>query len=290
VAAFLQAQAPPIRVTRGGDFEVLRTGVTPNGEPSKRYATLARYLGTLSKLHIDGGHPDPTRDPEVLAVWRVLRRGLDRPAQKAALAFDHIRQALVALPNDLQGKRDRALLLLAYTLMARRSELVALNVEDFDIHADGSATVTFERLKTGERATNYLSPEVMAVVGDWLASAQIDRGAVFPRLDFARRGIKDRMTPQSVGIAFKRIARTLSLPGLDPAQISSHSARIGATHDLVEDGASDAAIMRDAGWKTPRMVGLYSRGARAQRGAMAARLARLSLSLMTETSDRKHEG
>jgi integrase len=279
VAGFLQAQAPPIRVTRGGDFEVLKTGVTPNGEPAKRYATLARYLGTLSRLHIDGGHPDPARDPEVLAVWRVLRRGLDRPAQKAALGFEHIRQALLSLPNDLQGKRDKALLLLAYTLMARRSELVALNVEDFETHANGSATVTFERLKTGERATNYLSPEVTAMVGDWLATAQIDRGAVFPRLDFARRGRHDRMTPQSVGIAFKRIARTLNLPGLDPAQISSHSARIGATHDLVEDGASDAAIMRDAGWRTPRMVGMYSRGAKAKRGAMAARLERLSSSL-----------
>ncbi len=199
VAAFLQAQAPPIRVTRGGDFEVLKTGVTPNGEPAKRYATLARYLGTLSKLHIDGGHPDPTRDPEVLAVWRVLRRGLDRPAQKAALGFEHIRQALISLPNDLQGKRDRALLLLAYTLMARRSELVALNVEDFEIHADGSATVSFERLKTGERATNYLSPEVMAVVGDWLAAAQIEKGAVFLRLDSARGGARARLTPQSVG-------------------------------------------------------------------------------------------
>jgi hypothetical protein len=61
--------------------------------------------------------------------------------------------------------------------------------------------------------------------------------------------------------------------------ISSHSAWIGATHDLVEDGASDAAIMRDAGWKTPRMVGRYSRGAKAKRGAMAARLERLAESL-----------
>ncbi len=276
VAAFLQAQAPPIRVSKGGDFEVLKTGVTSSGEPAKRYATLARYLGTLSKLHIEGGHPDPTRDPEVLAVWRVLRRGLDRPAQKAALTFEHIRQALISLPHDLQGKRDKALLLLAYTLMARRSELVALNVEDFEIHADGSATVTFERLKTGERATNYLSPEVMAVVGDWRTAAQIDTGPLLLRLDSARADGGARLTAQSVGLTFKRIARSLNLPDLDPVRISGHSARIGATHDLVEDGASDAAIMRDAGWRTPRMVGMYSRGARAKRGALAARLTLLS--------------
>jgi integrase/recombinase XerD len=279
VAAFLQAQAPPIRVTRGGDFEVLKTGVTSTGEPAKRYATLSRYLGTLSKLHVDGGHADPTKDPEVLAVWRVLRRGLDRPAQKAALGFEVIRQALVALPNDLSGQRDRALLLLAYCLMARRSELVALNVEDFEIHQDGSATVTFERLKTGERATNHLTPEVMAVVGDCLAAAQIRKGALFIRMDYAAGAGRTRLTPQSIGLVFKRVARMLGLPDLDPARVSSHSARIGATHDLVEDGAADAAIMRDAGWKTPTMVGLYCRGAKAKRGAMAARLTRISAEL-----------
>jgi integrase len=173
VAAFLQANAPPIRVTRGGEFEVLKTTVSPTGESTKSYSTLLRYLGTLSKLHIDGGHPDPTRHPEVVAVWRVLRRGLERPAQKAALTFEAIRQSLIALPNSLSGKRDRALLLLAYCLMARRSELVALNVEDFEIHGDGSATVTFERLKTGVQATNYVSPEVMAIVGEWLTAAHI---------------------------------------------------------------------------------------------------------------------
>ena len=282
VAAFLQANAPPIRVTRGGDFEVLKTGITPIGDQAKSGATLSRYLGTLSRLHVDGGHADPTKDPEVLAVWRVLRRGLERSIQKQALGFDAIRQALIALPSTLAGKRDRALLLLGYCLMARRSELVALNVKDFEIHEDGSATVTFERLKTGVQATNYLSPEVMVVVREWLSAAHIAEGALFVRLDLAAGGKRTRMTPQSVGIVFKRVARMLDLPELDPARISSHSARIGATQDLVEDGAPDAAIMRDAGWKTPRMVGMYSRGAKAKHGAMAARLDRLSPSFAIE--------
>lgn len=272
VAAFLQAHAPSIHVTKQGAFELRELDVTPTGGRPKKYATLARYLGTLSKLHAEGGHPDPTKDPEVLAVWRVLRRGLPRPAQKAAFHFDAVRQAMAALPSTLTGKRDRALLLLAYALMARRSELVALNVGDFDIHRDGSATVTFERHKTGEQATSFLTPAVVGVVQDWWAAAGITRGAVFVRLDAAGRGKKTRLTAQSVALVFKRIAMELCLPDLDPKKVSSHSARIGATNDLVEDGAPDAAIMRDAGWKTPRMVGLYSRGARARTGAMATLL------------------
>jgi hypothetical protein len=43
------------------------------------------------------------------------------------------------------------------------------------------------------------------------------------------------MTPQTVGMVFKRVARTLNIAELDPAHISSHSARIGATQDLVEE-------------------------------------------------------
>jgi integrase len=285
LAGFLQAQAPPIGVTRGGEFKLGPRGVTADGNPAKSYSTLSRYLGTLSKLHRDGNQPDPTKDPEVLAVWRVLGRGLARPAQKAPLTFEIIRRALITLPDTPMGKRDRALLILAYTLMARRSELVALDVENFAVHEDGSATVTFERQKTGEQGTNFLTPQVMAIVRSWLQVAQITTGPVFSRLDNAR-GIKaKRMTPQSVAGVFKRTVERLALPELDPRRISSHSARIGATHDLVEDGAPDAAIMRDAGWKTTRMVGMYSRGAKAKKGAMASRLTQLA-SMLQADADR----
>lgn len=71
----------------------------------------------------------------------------------------------------------------------------------------------------------------------------------------------------TVGILFKGLARTLN-PELDTARNSSHAARIGATHDLVEVGLPDVAIMRHAGWRTPRMVGMYARGADRLLGAL----------------------
>lgn len=275
VAQFLQDNGPPIRFSRRGDFELVTdASATPAGTPIKTYATLSRYLATLSKLHTDGGHADPTRDPEVIAVWRVLRRGLARPTQKAALRLELIDAAVAALPDTLVGKRDRALLLLAYALMARRSELVALDVSNFKIEDDGSATVTFERTKTSETSTSYLPPHIVAFLTDWLTAARIDTGPVFLRVDAAAMNRRSRMSAQSVALVFKRTANRLKLPDLDTKRISSHSARIGATHDLVEGGHSDAAIMRDAGWSTPRMVGLYSRGAQAKRGAMASWLRR----------------
>lgn len=284
IARFLQDNSPPIRVARSGEFELdTDAKASPAGTDIKTYATLARYLATLGQLHLDGGHANPAKDTEVTAVWRVLRRGLARARQKSALTLPAIQIAAQDLPNTLIGKRDRALLYLAYALMARRSELVALNVANLQRDPDGSATVTFERLKTGETSTNYLPPALLAVLDDWLRAAKITDGALFRRLDFAARGAErpaaavagERLSSQSVALIFKRIARRLNRPDLLPTNVSSHSARIGATHDLLEDGASDASIMRDAGWKTTRMVGLYGRGARAKQGAMASRLKQL---------------
>jgi hypothetical protein len=108
----------------------------------------------------------------------------------------------------------------------------------------------------------------------WLDASGIMAGPIFIWLDAAADEEPSRLAAQSVAPIFKRITRSPALPDIDPSQIGSHSARIGATHDLVDDGASDAAIMRDAGWRTPRMVGIYSRGAKAKGGAMAARLER----------------
>ena len=124
----------------------------------------------------------------------------------------------------------------------------------------------------------------MVVLREWLAAAQIQQGAVFTRLDYAAGKKKARITAQSVNLAFKRVARMLNVPELGSARISGHSVRIGATQDLVEDGAPDAAIMRDAGWSTPRMVGMYSRGAKARHGAMASRLGRVGSALRVATA------
>jgi integrase len=86
--------------------------------------------------------------------------------------------------------RNRALLLLAYALMARRSELVALNVANFEFHEDASATLTltFKRIKTGELSTNYLPADIVSIVREWLSAAKIGAGAMFVRLDKARSG------------------------------------------------------------------------------------------------------
>lgn len=271
LARFLQDQSPPLRATAAGEFEMdAEARVSAAGLPVKTLATLSKIRSLLGALHRDAGLNDPFNDPQTRAVWRVLKRGLKRPTQKAGLTLETLTQALQQLPDTPLGHRDRAMAWMAYALMARRSELVALNVADVHWHADdGSAMVEFARHKTGLMASGYLPPPIASDLHHWLRSAGITEGALFRRLDFAGARHAARLKPQAVARIFKRIAELAQLPNLLPQHISGHSARIGATQDLIRAGASDAAIMRDGGWKTPAMVALYGRNAKAEQGAMA---------------------
>lgn len=271
IARYLQAHSPPILETRNGGFHVDPDGTTAAGVAPLSLATLERFLAVLASLHREAGIDDPTKHPEVLAVWRVLRRGLRRSQQKARLGLDVIWATVDALPSSVEGKRDRALLLLAYALMARRSELVALNDSSLERHKDGSITVRFLRIKTGAEAENYLPPDIAGILEDWLRARPSPGPALFTRLD--RAGAGERLAAGSVADIMRRALRTTGAD-LDVDRIGSHSARIGASYDLALSGAPDSAIMRDAGWKTPHMVVVYTRGARAREGALAELLRR----------------
>jgi hypothetical protein len=69
--------------------------------------------------------------------------------------------------------------------MARRSELVAIDVEDFGFVEDGSGRVIIRRSKTdqaGEGSLAYLSPDTVEYLQASLKISGINSGAVFRRL------------------------------------------------------------------------------------------------------------
>jgi integrase len=273
IARYLQDYAPPILETRNGGFDVDAESVTSRGMAALSHATLQRFLAVLATIHREAGLEDPTKHPEVIAVWRVLRRGLRRPRQKARLDLEMIWSVVRALPSTVEGKRNRALLLLAYAIMGRRSELVALNDNDLERHDDGSITVRFSRIKTKSEAENHLPKAVAGILDDWLAARPTGGPAIFVRLDRAGQG--ERLDAGSVATIMRRAVRHAG-SNLDADTLGSHSPRIGAAYDLALEGVPDSAIMRDGGWKTQHMVVVYTRGARAREGALASLIARQS--------------
>ncbi len=259
-------------------------------------ATLRRYVASVAALHRAAGVTDPTKAEEVrLALtaaaraWGAARRAAGqatRPRQAAGLTERAVAHILASFgpagPVRLIDRRDVALLLVARDLLARRSELVALHVEDVRPAGGpggpegGGATVAIRRSKTdqlGEGATAYVGPEAYAALRAWLDAAGLTSGPVFRAVSAHGRLGRDALHAQKVPAVLKKLAARaapqLRRLGLDPAAVSGHSCRVGMAQDLVGAGLELPAVMQAGRWKTPAMVARYAERLLAERGAVA---------------------
>jgi integrase len=85
---------------------------------------------------------------------REVLKGIRRivgvaPRQKAPLLVTELRTIVAAIPDDLLGRRDRAILLLGFAGAFRRAELAALTLADLTFGAEG-LKITIPRSKTDQ--------------------------------------------------------------------------------------------------------------------------------------------
>jgi integrase len=103
-----------------------------------------------SSAHKLRKEPNPTGADEVKVVLAGIRRTVGTaPRRKAAATADRVRAMLDACDSSMLGIRDRALLALGFAGAFRRSELVALLVEDLTEVPDGFR-VLIRRSKTDQ--------------------------------------------------------------------------------------------------------------------------------------------
>jgi integrase len=204
-----------------------------------------------------------------------------RQRQARALGWEQIKQFLESAGESLPATRERALICVAYDTMARRSELVAFDVDDFRFLTDGTGRALIRRSKTdqvGEGNTAYLSRTTVRYLKAWIAEAEIAGGAVFRRvigrgtaedIPNSRGRIAGRLSVDAIAQAFKRVARWIKMPPDEVAQVSGHSIRVGATQDLLSLNIDLASVMQAGRWKTNRMPMRYGEHVMAARGGMA---------------------
>ena len=103
-------------------------------------STIGRRLAAIRYAHKLAGHEPPTNSEAVKATLRGIRRSARSvPARKAPATTDRIVAMVNKAGSDPKGVRDRAILLLGFAGAFRRSELVALNVEDLQFCDGGCA-------------------------------------------------------------------------------------------------------------------------------------------------------
>lgn len=231
----------------------------------RKVSTLQRRLSAISQAHKTAGHPTPTKDAAVRAVFAGIRRAHGTAQQgKAPVMTPDLRQMVAALPNSPLGMRDRALLLVGFAGAFRRSELVGLDVVDVSFTRDG-LVIRLRRSKTDQDGqgrtigvpygSRPLTCPVRALQ-DWLKLSRITTGAIFRPFDRHGNIQSGRFSDRGVARVVQRAALAA---GLDPANFAGHSLRAGLATSAAAAGISERAIMAQTGHKSLPMVRRYIR-------------------------------
>jgi site-specific recombinase XerD len=248
----------------------------------KRPSTIARRLAAIKdKLESAGllgeAEKSPTDHRTVRDVIAGIRRTVGAaPVRKRAATAD-ICISMAAESGSLRALRNRAIILLGFAGAFRRSELVALNVDDLEEVPEG-LLITIRRSKTDQeglgRKVAIPRGEIacpVAALKSWLEAAGITTGAVFVRVYNRRRQFhrNERLAARNVAAIVKAAAAKL---GLDSSAFAGHSLRAGFVTSAVKRGANLIKITDVTGHRSLEMLKTYSRDAEAFVGHAGAGL------------------
>jgi site-specific recombinase XerD len=240
--------------------------------------TIQRAFGAIRTAHRESGY-DP---PSGRGVGLVIRGHRKARAEQGArdgkaepVLLDDLRRLVETCdPDQPAGIRDRALIVLGFAMMARRSELVGLDLSDLTDAADGLA-VLIRWSKTDQDAVGHVVPVPygshpqtcpVRTVRAWRAVLD-DRGLadgpLFRSVD--RRGrvageplfagrLSHRLSAAAVRLV---VIRAALRAGVDTKDLSAHSLRSGAATEAYRNGADPLSIARYGRWKdgSPVLLG-----------------------------------
>ena len=227
-------------------------------------ASIRRALCGLSAIHKLNRFDDPTKDPDATLEMRRMHRKLGRSYRQAgSINADTLDKLLLATDDSIRGIRDRALLLVAYDTLSRRSELVSLQIKDVKINIKNgieTSSILLRKSKTDQDSTGkwlYLSPRAHLALMEWMKELPEVQEYLMVGIDRGGRISRNSLTSGQVNRIYKKIARVAGLDESVIKGISGHSIRVGAAQDLLNSGASMPIIMQRGRWSKTDTVMRY---------------------------------
>ena len=244
--------------------ETLEAYLVQLADQGLKAASIDQARWAVNARHKLSGLQAPGDAERVKVVIAGIKRTIgSRQSQKAALTIDHLRR--VHFRHDLNGKRNKALLLVGFAAGLRRSELAGLRLEDLEAIPDG-VRLHIDRSKTDQEGRGQWVDIVPSVTPDccpvnslreWIAAADITAGALFPSIN--RWGTcGGPLSTVSIGKIVKWAA---SCCGMDPDQFGGHSLRAGCATYLLDKGVPLNVVAKQGRWKRHDTVLRYDRNA-----------------------------
>ena len=222
---------------------------------NSKFSTLKRRLASISMYHKTKGHYLDTKHPiiseNLLGIKRL--KGSIQIGKKPLLIND-LKLIIQAINKDkiseFEKLKNKSLILVGFSGGFRRSELVALLIEDIEFVEEG-VKILIRRSKTDQSGEGFVkgipyftNPEYCPVLNlkKLIDELGISEGKIFNICD------------KSVALKIKKYAM---LAGLDYKKYAGHSLRSGFATSTAEYGAEERSIMAMTGHKSTQMVRRY---------------------------------
>jgi integrase len=179
-------------------------------------------------------------------------RGSTLPAGRA-IGAGELRALFRTCADDGRpsGTRDAAMLAFAYGAGLRRSEIVALDMENID---EASGAITIRRGKGNKDRVAYVANGALDALRDWLRLRGLEPGPLFWPVNKGGRMLPHRLTDQAVYAMMHRRAA-----GAGVARFSPHDCRRTFVGDLLESGVDLATVKEMAGHASVQTTARYDR-------------------------------
>lgn len=237
-------------------------------------ATIKRRLAALGHYFRKAGFAFSRTDPQIKKLLsEIERRDAGPSSTKRPLNTGDVIKMCRALPRDLRGSRDRAILLLGFSGGLRRSEIVGLDRWPNE-SSDGVGWIELRE----DRAVVHLRGELGAwrdvkiglgqnretcpvyAIRDWLHLSEITSGPIFRAVGKdGRRVSTKRLNGNYVGRLVKKQA---VLAKISEDVLAGELAKLYSAHSLRAGFASaadaeESAIQKQLGNKSPAMTRRY---------------------------------
>jgi integrase len=232
-------------------------------------ATISQHVGAIRTMHRVAGFPGQPDNAGALQLLRGYRRELAddgiRERKATPLLRDDLRLVISRLPlHTLAGRRDQLLLVLGFALMARRSELVALELADIRETAEG-LDVLIRTSKTDKESrgadvalphSEHADVDPVRLTRSWIADLA-DRGQhdgpLLRKVD-RNSNLGAALRPSTVNTIVRRAVQTAGLP--EAGSYSAHSLRAGGLTSSLRKGVPLGVAAAHGRWspKSPVVI------------------------------------
>jgi integrase len=271
LVTFIESRSPYIATDEQRQYHYV--GATDPRRDVISASSIRRALSAVFAVHRWLAVPELSTHPTVVGAVKMHTRDRKVQIQRHPLKWVDIVIGIDKLGDSLRDLRDKALVSVAHSTMFRRSELVAITVDQYKrLPNDPEGSIFYSKTKTLDLEflkAKHLTAAAVVHLERWVQAAGITSGPLFRGVDPAGRVMPNALSAGETIRIFKKFARLAGLDAAAAKLIGGHSTRIGAAQDLSASGQHIQSIAAVGDWTTTNMVLRYTQGQTGKTGAMA---------------------